>query len=760
MFPAQNDVIDSGYPLFIWSAHPDATAYRLTVKRKGAKTPRLNKRLDTAQICVDGLCAVDSALFVDAKALLSDKTYRWWVTAIAADSRQSSRKKLFNVRVEQPTILLPTETPYGQPPISNASNGLDAPQSFLPTIEVAANSIHAIRTAVALSNNDCNHNYVIHLASGQLYSMSNPAPGVSFPHGASAIQPIQCAVTIKGHNAILARSSDPSVPTFRILSVAENGFLRIEEVTIQNGRANAVGGGGIHNDRGVLEVYRSTISDNRVTNNTPTSLQTLGGGIYSFYGRLSVEESVIINNRAVNLVSDGGGIGVIASNDDYVVYISGSDIRNNRASRYGNGIAIHDMEVNGRDNCFAGNYNPSPGSSTSNISVETHGLHNDIDTTGSWWGSSSGPLVNQSASTTHDSIQGNVTYVPFDAALPTQCNRYATPTPAATPTPTPPPYRINIIDDVTRSWSQFELDSINTGVAEIGKAFDYLSTTATTPQDAFNRVMTTMLSGSGTEILFIRIDKPGNATVSILNYTYLYGTTAGQTALAINYFNPPIPNGYCKAYDQGTVAGMIKPAAIICNGNLIDNYSGTTRTLQASQYTIVHEMGHIFDYRSTLSSYIDPLFGTFTLFDCNDERIMEDIQSLPWERGRRGWGTGPQYYVDQQAGVVRPLVTDFQQNVENIAVEAAADSFLNWLYRLNSTNGNAAVDSCAQTPLPAYDDWNGPGYLNLQWSATPHPDFVPNSLGIAGNQDDSLPGDARYFDLDVRIRAITQNKGW
>ena len=91
-------------------------------------------------------------------------------------------------------------------------------------------------------------------------------------------------------------------------------------------------------------------------------------------------------------------------------------------------------------------------------------------------------------------------------------------------------------------------------------------------------------------------------------------------------------------------------------------------------------------------------------------------------------------------------------------LEAAADSFLNWVYRLNATNGQIAVDTCSQTPRPAYNHWTSAGFKNLEWPDAS--DFVADSAGSPGAPDNRLPGDSRYFDIDARIRAIFTTNGW
>lgn len=316
-------------------------------------------------------------------------------------------------------------------------------------------------------------------------------------------------------------------------------------------------------------------------------------------------------------------------------------------------------------------------------------------------------------------------------------------------------YALRIVSEpltLSRAWTSLERTSIMIGVNQVGTEFDYLTSSTNTSQAAFNLVL---LENSGTEILFIRTQSTSQ-TVIIPNYSYLLGTMAGQTA-TLTY--PNAAAGYCISHQefvaQGT--GVRTPAAIICNSNLIDQYDGTNATLQASQYTIVHELGHLFDYR-TGRGLSNPIAGSFVLSDCNNPpgTVMGSFGT--WTRGGRGWGTGPGHYY--RNGNPVPLVTNFQQNPENIPIEAAADSFLNWIYRLNSSGGVRPMNSCTLIPKPVYNTWSGQGFLNLQWSPTLQPSFPANSNGIAGSGDSSLPGDARYFDFDTRIRQLFLTHQW
>ena len=145
---------------------------------------------------------------------------------------------------------------------------------------------------------------------------------------------------------------------------------------------------------------------------------------------------------------------------------------------------------------------------------------------------------------------------------------------------------------------------------------------------------------------------------------------------------------------------------------------------------------------------------------CAGRSLGVAFNASTWERGRRGWGTGPQQHLDSN-GTPRPLVTYFQQNTENSPIEAAADMFLNWVYRFNAQNGDRPTNSCGLEDIPHPTNWAGPGFLNQAWSDNPHPSFITNGAGLVpGSSDFSLPGDARYFYMDVLIRSIFSNNQW
>jgi len=89
--------------------------------------------------------------------------------------------------------------------------------------------------------------------------------------------------------------------------------------------------------------------------------------------------------------------------------------------------------------------------------------------------------------------------------------------------------------------------------------------------------------------------------------------------------------------------------------------------------------------------------------------------------------------------------------------EAAADMFLNWVYRINNDPVYPPVDTCALTPTPTPDHWSGSGFLNRDWIGQTSPPGTPT----AGNLNTTLPGDRRYYHMHQFVLSIfSQNPTW
>jgi hypothetical protein len=127
--------------------------------------------------------------------------------------------------------------------------------------------------------------------------------------------------------------------------------------------------------------------------------------------------------------------------------------------------------------------------------------------------------------------------------------------------------------------------------------------------------------------------------------------------------------------------------------------------------------------------------------------------SIPFSRGSRGWGS-------------TPIFSTFHQSPENTALEAAADMFLNWVYRSNNVSGTSRVTGVSTQPIgipPApqtgcivisdqtpgnqfSETWNG--FLNCNW-------------GAAGSPFDwGLPGEVRHTYMVERMNAVFIANSW
>lgn len=139
-----------------------------------------------------------------------------------------------------------------------------------------------------------------------------------------------------GHSLGLA-GAGASTTTLQGLGTASvviitSGTVTIAGLTITGG--NAVSGGGIFNDAGVLTVVDSTVSGNAATGNGRT---TGGGGIYNNSGTVTVSGSTVSDNilTGPDTLAGGGGI----SNNSGTVTVSDSVVSDNEAARgYAGGI--------------------------------------------------------------------------------------------------------------------------------------------------------------------------------------------------------------------------------------------------------------------------------------------------------------------------------------------------------------------------------------------------------------------------------------
>jgi hypothetical protein len=176
---------------------------------------------------------------------------------------------------------------------------------------------------------------------------------------------VESEITLLGRDFAIER--DPDAPPFRLLAVASNGSLTVDDVTLR-------GGDGAIFNRGVTTLTNSTLTDNTwfaaENENGDLTLShcdvsdNLGTGMFSFSGVLSVTNSTVsgnagggisaygwgvtyvtnvkvLNNGSVG-VSIGDGIGHLTNST-----VSGNDGRGLSLSHYFGGSRVEGCTVSG-----------------------------------------------------------------------------------------------------------------------------------------------------------------------------------------------------------------------------------------------------------------------------------------------------------------------------------------------------------------------------------------------------------------------------
>jgi hypothetical protein len=373
----------------------------------------------------------------------------------------------------------------------------------------------------------------------------------------------------------------------------------------------------------------------------------------------------------------------------------------------------------------------------------------------------------------------------------------------------------------TNGWTAFEQREIILGVDEVARAFSSFSTVQpTTSVEAFNRVFQSVSDNYPSYVLIVRGNTLGDSLWRtpipdnvVVNPSLCNDPNRGPatTVDGNDYCIPDVTvtfqvndvwvtgiyrdinNGNCKAFEAQTVkvsdpavfqrpsVDVFMPSAVVCNGTLLNGVVNTAQpvspaTGQASQHTIVHELGHIFDYLTkptpgAVGDFTDRIDGgDFVLGGCNSIDTSRSSSTLmgffggEWTRGRRGWGSAPPFSM-------------FLQSPESVLPsEAAADMFLNWVYRSNrdltnyedeedttvirgySTNGEIAPTSgCValgnQTSGGGIvEAWLGGGFYNRR--------PTDNQAITTAQFDWSLSGNIRHVLMRDIMMSIFNTQGW
>jgi hypothetical protein len=260
--------------------------------------------------------------FVDAQVNQTDtagdegELFSAIVRGVSLSSTELSRIKTENdqaiivvngeaISIEQSTITLTVTTRFDENDGTSSGAGL------------------SLRDAIIIANNDINNDYIINLASGETYFLTQGLAGED--NGLAGDLDIKngANITIRTNGSSPATINASTILNGgdRVFHVMSGGALTLNMVVVTGGRVNH-SGGGIFTEFGTLNVFRSTISGN-------SSL--LGGGIYTRFGTTQIISSTISGNSSEG---DGGGI----FNDRTNLTISNSTISGNSSKDDGGGI--------------------------------------------------------------------------------------------------------------------------------------------------------------------------------------------------------------------------------------------------------------------------------------------------------------------------------------------------------------------------------------------------------------------------------------
>jgi uncharacterized repeat protein (TIGR01451 family) len=204
----------------------------------------------------------------------------------------------------------------------------------LPTLAVAVFLLQPVTmTQAATINVTCNVNDLINaintansngepdtiiLTSDCLYTLA------AVNNGSNGLPLINTPITINGNGAVIKRSSEDGTPNFRIFQVNSSGQLYLNDLTIENGRGNGVGGG-IYNNWGEVHLTNVILKSNLAAGGTYAE----GGGIHNYYATLIITNSTFISNSVSGGSYSNAGGSISSSNGTVTIInstLSGSSV--------------------------------------------------------------------------------------------------------------------------------------------------------------------------------------------------------------------------------------------------------------------------------------------------------------------------------------------------------------------------------------------------------------------------------------------------
>jgi hypothetical protein len=595
------------------------------------------------------------------------------------------------------SIMMPTPMVTRMPP---AEGGI-APLSITTSSYAVVENATELLSAIAVGNNrPAGSTYRIFMKAGT-YTVTLSEP-----------QRIEGNIEIYGLGSEVT-VLDSNVDDKSLFVVPSWASLRLQDLTLTGAdisppsAATAAYGGIVFNE-GVTEIYNVVLRNNFAANG--------GGAILNNGGTLTIDNSIFLSNTA----GGGGAVQSSTTLDPSTTTISCSLFQSNNAN-YGGAVLNGQGPTTITNSVFNQNtVTIQPEFYGSAFFGVSGGTTNNLN--GNYWPTWNGtiPLANSANPYTpgRDTISSNIVITSILTADPVGSPACPKPRPY-TSVPTLAQELAFYGVTLAGNWTGPQLTAIvealrDTAIALGVQSISNTSSTDDSPRETFRRVMT--------------LARP-NSTDSGIEFNYT-GSTSTPYCITNKGASP-------------------LEARITCGG-------GFTIT----KYTLVHELGHVFVDRTSGSFYAQ--MESAVVRDANPNNappqsvfgsgFLDNNQLSDWRRGERGWGS-PRAQIGRCDGsipVPTPILapTDFQQNPCDIVdsqypvaqfgqlriteiEEAAADMFLNWVYK---AQGNG-------------------GFLNRDWTGC-----------LPAGCDDSITGDytgdTRMNWMNSTISSIFSNNQW
>ncbi|GHA17151.1 hypothetical protein GCM10008090_28540 [Arenicella chitinivorans] len=137
------------------------------------------------------------------------------------------------------------------------------------------------------------------LAIQNLFMVNNTAGTL----GANGLPQITSNITIEGNNALIRRSSSPSVPDFRLFYVGAGGNLVLKNVRLVNGKQS--NGSAVFVYGGHARIEDSEVRQNNATD--PNGCTIANNGVGTFDASVELVNTRVTNNTGCGVVSSSSG---------------------------------------------------------------------------------------------------------------------------------------------------------------------------------------------------------------------------------------------------------------------------------------------------------------------------------------------------------------------------------------------------------------------------------------------------------------------